>query len=303
MPFLAGSASWAYKSLIDCGRFYPPGSGSAEGRLRHYATQFPLVEADASYYALPTPSTTQLWAERTPADFAFNVKAFGLFTGHPTMPRLLPRDVQAALGPRLLLGKRHLYYRDVPGEIRDELWRRFTDALLPLRAARKLSLVLLQFPPWVVNDARRREHVAHCVERMAGHTLAVEFRHRSWLAPGREAATLAFERELGVVHTVVDEPQGFDNSVPAVWEATHPEFALLRLHGRNSAAWNTRHANGASGRFNYDYPDEELQALAAPLQSLARQARQVKAIFNNCHEDKSVRNARTLMSMLAPLIH
>jgi hypothetical protein len=43
------------------------------------------------------------------------------------------------------------------------------------------------------------------------------------------ASTLAFERELSVVHTVVDAPQGFDNSVPQVWEATHPRFAYVRL--------------------------------------------------------------------------
>ena len=37
---------------------------------------------------------------------------------------------------------------------------------------------------------------------------------------------------------MVNGPQGLENSVPAVWEATHPELAILRLHGRNQEVWN-----------------------------------------------------------------
>ena len=82
---LVGTASWTDKTLIDCGRFYPKEARSAEARLRYYATQFPLVEVDSSYYGMPTPANAQLWAERTPAGFVFNVKAFRLFTGHQTV--------------------------------------------------------------------------------------------------------------------------------------------------------------------------------------------------------------------------
>ena len=41
-------------------------------------------------------------------------------------------------------------------------------------------------------------------------------------------------RELGAVHTVVDGPQGFANSVPMLAESTHSDYALVRLHGRNA---------------------------------------------------------------------
>ena len=61
---LVGTASWTDKTLIACGRFYPPGTGTAEGRLRYYASQFPIVEVDSSYYAMPLSATTQQWAER-----------------------------------------------------------------------------------------------------------------------------------------------------------------------------------------------------------------------------------------------
>ena len=56
---------------------------------------------------------------------------------------------------------------------------------------------------------------------------------------------------------MVDGPQGFSNSVPALWEATHPRYALLRLHGRNRATWNVKGQTSASDRFDYDYPEDE----------------------------------------------
>ena len=66
MKVRVGTASWTDKTLIACGRFYPRTATTAEARLRFYATQFPLVEVDSSYYALPTPDVAALWALRTP---------------------------------------------------------------------------------------------------------------------------------------------------------------------------------------------------------------------------------------------
>lgn len=298
MPILVGTASWTDKTLIACGRFYPPGVNSAEARLRHYASRFPLVEVDSSYYAMPAPATAQLWAERTPNDFTMNVKSFRLFTGHQTSPIVLHKDIRAALPAS---AKPTLYYRDLPVELRDELWRRFTEALQPLKASGRLGLVHFQFPPWLVRNAAGRAHVAHCVERMAGHTLSVEFRHESWFAGAHAASTLAFERELGVVHTVVDGPQGFSNSVPAIWEATHPGFALLRLHGRNTGTWNVKGATTASDRFNYDYADDELAGLAASANRLSQEAIATHVVFNNNMEDQGQRNAATMTRLLAEL--
>jgi len=295
MPLLVGTASWTDKTLIACGRFYPPEASSAEKRLRYYASQFPLVEVDSSYYAMPSPDVAQLWVERTPNDFVMNVKAFRIFTGHQTSPTVLHKDIREALGPAV---KPTLFYRDLPVEIRDELWRRFAEALAPLRLAGKLGLVHFQFPPWVMRNPAGHAQVAHCVERMAGHRVSVEFRHRSWFAPSHADATLAFERELGVVHTIVDGPQGFDNSVPAIWEVTHPDYALLRLHGRNTATWNVKGATAASDRFNYDYPEDELAELARGVLRIAGGVLNTHVVFNNNQEDQGQRNARTLMRLL-----
>src|SRR6266702_5117979 len=102
MTIATGTASWTDPTLIASKRFYPPGCTSAEARLRFYATQFPLVEVDSSYYAMPSASNSVLWAERTPPHFTFNIKAFRLFTGHQTDRTKLPRTFR----PRYLLAKR-----------------------------------------------------------------------------------------------------------------------------------------------------------------------------------------------------
>jgi len=295
MTVRVGTASWTDKTLIDCGRFYPTGCTTAEARLRFYASQFPLVEVDSSYYAMPSPSTAQLWAERTSPGFTMNVKSFRLFTGHQTSPTVLHKDIRAALPDP---NKATIYYKDLPAELRDELWRRFIEALAPLRASGRLGLVHFQFPPWVVCSEAGHAHVRHCVERMAGHVLSVEFRHQSWFAGERAPHTLAFERELGVVHTVVDGPQGFSNSVPAIWEATHPDYALLRLHGRNTATWNIKGATVASDRFNYDYADLELREVAGKLAQLSSKVGTAHAVFNNNMEDQGQRNAGTLQTLM-----
>ena len=48
-----GTASWADKPLLESGRFYPPDANTPEKRLRFYASQFPVVEVDSTYYSLP----------------------------------------------------------------------------------------------------------------------------------------------------------------------------------------------------------------------------------------------------------
>jgi uncharacterized protein YecE (DUF72 family) len=310
---LVGTASWTDKTLIACGRFYPKGATSAEARLRYYASRFPLVEVDSSYYAVPAAATAQLWAERTPPGFTMNIKAFRLFTGHQTPPHVLPNDLLqqlAALRPALAR-KRMLYDRELPDEVRDALWQRFQEALQPLRAAGRLGLVHFQFPPWLLCNREGHDFVRAAVERVrapthgadvAPPTVSVEFRHRSWFDGARRiASTLAFERELDVVHTVVDGPQGFVNSVPAVWETTHADFALVRLHGRNAATWNiAREGTVASDRFDYDYAEGELMDLASTIvdRLAARAAARVHVVFNNNMEDQGQRNASTLTDLL-----
>jgi uncharacterized protein YecE (DUF72 family) len=299
MTIKVGTASWTDPTLIKSKRFYPPGCSSAEARLRFYATQFPLVEVDSSYYAMPSAVNSALWAERTPDEFTFNIKAFRLFTGHQTDRAMFPKDMQAALPQN---GNKNLYYRQMPREILQELWRRYLEALEPLRQAGKLGAVHFQFAPWVINNIEGRKHVEDCADVIAGYTMAVEFRHESWFADAeRRARTLAFERERGLVNVIVDEPQGPANSIPAVWEVTNDDLALLRLHGRNHATWNIQGGTASSARFNYDYNDDELDGLATEIYEISQAVAQTHVVFNNNFEDQGQRNARTMDAILSRL--
>jgi uncharacterized protein YecE (DUF72 family) len=283
--------------LVKTRAFYPRGCSSAEQRLAYYASQFPLVEVDSSFFAMPQPEHARLWAERTPSDFQFNVKAFRLLTGHQTPPDAFPPDMKPWLPP-LAPGKKNHYHADVPGELRDELWRRFAAALAPLKEAGKLRAVHFQLAPWATATAQWEAHVEDSVARLAGHRLALEFRNQTWFGGARAERTLAWERELGVVHVVADEPQGVGNHVPSVWAVTHPALATVRLHGRNAETWNAKGLAASSDRFNYEYTDEELQGLAGRIESLAEEAFEVQVLVNVNFEDQGIRAAQKLAALM-----
>jgi len=213
---------------------------------------------------------------------------------HQTGRDMFPKDIQPALPQN---GKKNLYYKDVPADVCQELWRRYLEAIDPLRAAGKLGVVHFQFAPWVTSAPKDAEHVAHCADAMSGYTMAVEFRNKSWFDEKHVASTLAFERERGLVNVIVDEPQGTGNSIPSVWEVTNERLALVRLHGRNHEMWNVKGATAASDRFNYDYSEQELEELADQINAIAALAGQTHVIFNNNYEDQGQRNAQTLMSL------
>lgn len=295
---LIGTASWTDKSLIESGRFYPPETKTAEARLQYYAREFPLVEVDSSYYALPARRTAELWVERTPEDFTFDVKAFAAFTQHPVAPSALPRDLRQAL-PESVRGKRHLYPRDLPPEIQDQLWQRFAETLLPLDSAGKLGVVLFQFPPWFLPGKESRASIEEIKARLPQYTPAIEFRSPFWFHDGNAEQTLRFLSELQVPFVCVDEPQGTRASVPPVVAATAP-VGLIRFHGRNQEAWGKRNVSVAE-KYNYLYSTEELQQWTPAAERLALETSAVHVIMNNCHADYAVRNARDLAGMLGQL--
>src|SRR5207342_1890877 len=133
-----GTASWTDPTMTARGVFYPDTADTAGERLAYYASRFPIVEVDATYYALPSRRTAELWVERTPPDFTFDIKAHALMTGQPTETKRLPKELRAAL-PEALAEKSRIYAKDLPDDIRDEVWERFVDALQPLAEAGQLG--------------------------------------------------------------------------------------------------------------------------------------------------------------------
>jgi uncharacterized protein YecE (DUF72 family) len=189
----------------------------------------------------------------------------------------------------------------VPEEIIGEIWRRFVTALDPLKQPKKLGAILLQFPLWFVFRRSSLEHILDCAQHLAGHKIAVEFRNRTWFEEKHRPDVLTFVREHDLVHVVVDEPQGFSGRIPAVWEVTSPELAIVRFHDRNRGTWMKKGLASAAERFNYLYSAAELSELAKPVRQIAARTNRVNALFNNCYLDYGTRNAAQLASMLEQL--
>ena len=285
-----GTASWTDRTLIESG-WYPPEADTPEKRLRYYARQFPLVEVDSTYYALPAEQTAVAWAARTPPGFTFNVKAFSLFTQHPTRVAALPADLRPAAQKA---GKERVYLKDVDPSVADQAWDRFLAALEPLREAGKLGAILLQFPPWFPISRARKDYILSCAQRVAPRRVCVEFRNPTWLTPDNRQETLDFLAGHQLPFVCVDMPQGYRDSVPPVAAVTFPGLAVVRLHGR-SAKWDSKDIHE---RFRYRYTDGELAEWASRIATLADDAVDTHVLLNNCYSDYAQVNARQLATML-----
>ncbi len=108
-----------------------------KARLGYYAERFDTVEVDSPYYHLFDPDVTSRWAQRTPPEFTFHVKAHASMTGHE------PAEQASAFAA-------------------------FRASLEPLELSGKLRGILLQYHPRVVKSAeakRELEAVRDLLER------------------------------------------------------------------------------------------------------------------------------------------
>jgi uncharacterized protein YecE (DUF72 family) len=281
-----GTASWTDKTLIASG-WYPDEASSAADRLRYYATQFPLVEVDSTYYSPPNERNSQVWAERTPDGFTFNIKAFSLLTKHPTRPGALYKDIR----PEGVT--KNLYLRDVPKDTVDKVWDRFLAALEPLYDAGKLGAVLFQFPQWFPIGKANKSYILECADRAKPYRVCVEFRNKTWLSEQNRAETLDFLASYAVPYVCVDMPQGHPSSVPPVLAAT-ADLAVVRFHG-HSDKWTSR---DIYQRFGYKYSEGELREWVPKLAELSAQAKETHILMNNCKDDYAQTNARQLADLL-----
>ncbi len=295
---LVGTASWTDPTMTRGGVFYPPGTSTSEDRLRYYASQFPVVEVDSTYYSLPERATAALWAERTPADFTFHVKAHALMTGQPTEVARLPEGLIEVL-PADLAEKKRIYAKDLPLEVYDAVWTHFLDALGPLGEQGKLGGILLQYPRWFLPNPANKHQLAESARRLAGIPTAVEFRNQMWFGSERSTSwTLDMLRDLGLTHVIVDGPQGLESSVPAVPAVTTPDLAVVRLHGRRSATWEAAKVPTVE-RYRYLYSEEQLRPIAEQVEEAASVAARTTVLLNNCYGNYGSTNARELVAELS----
>jgi uncharacterized protein YecE (DUF72 family) len=268
-----GTCSWADEALSK--HWYPPGVAAGE-RLAYYAQHFDTVEVDSTYYRLPAEPMVAKWAERTPDDFVMHIKAFGLMTRHPVKLEALPPDLRDD-APTDERGR-----VDRPSrEFRGEVFRRFLEALEPLRSTGKLGGLLFQFPSYVVYKDASLDYIKWAREQVGDHEMLVEFRHVSWFDDEHRADTLSFLEDIDAANVIVDAPriENGKNVIPTVPALTNG-VAYVRFHGRNAETWNKR-GGSAAERFDYLYSEDELSEWVGTLREVSEQAEQAYAFFNN----------------------
>jgi uncharacterized protein YecE (DUF72 family) len=296
---LVGTCSWTDPTLTKETSWYPRRSMSAEERLRYYAGQFPLVEADVTYYRPLMPELARSWAERVPEGFCFDVKAYGLLTGHPVETVSLWPDIKEELQPEAA-SKRRIYSYNLPPDALEEAWARFVHALSPLHDTGHLGAMLLQYPPWFVPKRANRDELARLPERLRGTPACVEFRSPAWFEDKDRARTIGLLRDLGLALVVIDAPKS--SGLPVVLDATVNDLAVVRFHGRADSTWRARNVTAAE-RFRYLYNESELAEWVPRTRRLAQLASRVHLLMNNCYQDYGVRNAAQLAAMLADESH
>lgn len=251
---------------------YEKGTKAGE-KLGMYGNVFPIVEMDNSFYATPSPERMEKWAAQTPDSFGFVVKAYQGMTGHARGKSPYPDS--------------------------RTMFQAFRESAEVLRQAGKLSAVLFQYPPWFDCERKHVDILRRTREWMDGFPLALEFRHQSWFAGEMREKTLAFMKEEGWIHTVCDEPQAGEGSVPLVLEATREDVSLVRLHGRNASGWHSSgQPNWREVRYLYRYSDEELEEWKEHIGKLLEKTRECWVIFNNNSGGDAADNAIQLMDKL-----
>lgn len=248
-------------------------SGTSKHKLEDYAGNFPMVEVDTSFYAIPAPSTTERWVERTPDEFLFVVKAFQAMTKHKEWQQ---------------------YY-----DSETEMYRRFMDAIAPMSERGRLKAILFQFPPYFSCTQENVRYLRAVRAKMGDLPVAIEFRNKTWYTETTRDQTLGLLKELGFIHTVVDEPQVGNGSVPIVLKATNEDMTLIRLHGRNSAGWMKANSpEWREVRTLYRYNAEEINYWAENIRYLQKQSKEIIVIFNNNSGGDAADNAKELQKAL-----
>ena len=277
----------ALSALLEAARWAPSAGNSQPWRF--LVTRRGEPAHDRLFTALAPGN--QAWAERTPPGFTFNIKAFSLFTQHPTPIRAFPADLREAAGSA---GKDRVYLKDVDPAVAEAAWDRFLAALGPLRDAGKLGAILLQFPPWFPIGRARREYILSCAQRAAPDRVCVEFRNRTWMTEDNQRETLDFLASHQLPYVCVDMPQGYPSSIPPVLAATS-DLAVVRMHG-HSDKWTSKEI---SEKFGYKYSEAELDDWAGRVRDLSGQAEVTHVLFNNCYRDWAHVNAQQLTARLA----
>lgn len=252
---------------------YPDGI-KPKDKLAAYGGHFLTVEVDASFYAVQPNRHAEKWCRDTPEGFRFIVKAYQGMTTHQRSDQL-------------------------PFPTTKAMFQAFKASLIPYQDSKKLAAVLFQFPPWF--DCRK-ENVAYlrfCKDQMGAIPVALEFRHQSWFKEAYRERTLSFMKAEGWIHSIADEPQAGQGSVPMVPVATDKNLTIVRLHGRNTKGWNKQEGvDWREVRFLYKYSPEELLEIKEVIHELSKQSKDLFVLFNNNSGGDAAADAKAFQEIL-----
>lgn len=246
-----------------------------QDKLATYAAHFICVEVDASFYAIQPEKNTLKWVNETPTDFKFIVKAYQGMTGHAR-------------------GDDHY-------QSKSEMFETFKVSLKPFIDAGKLAMVLFQFPPWFDVSKDHLLYLRYVKQKMGNLPVAIEFRNQSWYKKAHREETIEYLKKLTFYHSIADEPQVGDGSVPFVPISTHKDKVLIRLHGRNRAGWTRpedKETNWREVRYLYRYNKIELEEIKKTILALEKVTKEVYVIFNNNSGTDASDNGKMLKQML-----
>ena len=227
--------------------------------LRFYAQNFNAVELNVTFYRLPAAKSMEAMAKNTPERFRFVAKVN-----------------QGATHTKNL------------GEVRPAC-RAFLRCLAPLRGEGKLGAVVAQLPERARPTKQELDRLRYIADELRELRLLFEFRHARWATPKLKGLL----KRLGAGFCCSDLPQ-LPRLMPRLQLAVGP-VAMVRLHGRNAAAWAAK--GGEKERYDYLYSAEELREWVSWVWSLAEQE-DVYVFMNNCYSGKAVINARMFQALL-----
>lgn len=244
-----------YSFLDWVGPFYPPGIQRGK-MLDYYIQHFNVVEINSSYYNIPHPKIFENMIKKVPPGFEFFVKAHKSLTHE--RENILTQTAK------------------------------FVEAIQPLRDAKMLSGVLLQFPFSFKYSQKNLTYLKRARELLPNCNVIVEFRQRGWV---REDVFDMLKRN-DMAYCCVDEPP-LENLVDPDAIAT-TDMGYIRFHGRNRKDW----WSGGAERYNYLYDENQLQEWSKKINGIKRITNNIYMFFNNCHHGQAVKNAKMMADIL-----
>jgi len=284
---LIGASSWADRSLVRDGSFYPRPSMRAAERLAHYAGRLRLAEVTATRFFPPTPEQSRVWAARTPPSFRFDVSAWGLFTGAACHATSLWPDLMDEVRPEARERPR-LYREHLSSDAVLESWVRFRTALEPLADAGRLGVVTFRMAQWLKPGRTSIAILEEARAALDGWAVAVELPNRRWHEGDAAEDTLALLEDLDLALVCVDGARRSDRPDPLV--AATADVAFVRFNGRRPGRWP----------WPWRYSQAELESSVPTLEKLAEGCRDLHCVFSNTASDDAVCAALNLRDLIDP---